>query len=89
TLASQSASTPPVDIVSGATVTVMVIGDSIIRSGKKVLQALGAPGAAEAAPTVTRSLDLSKTRVEAKDREDWATLVGDGSVRRLALTVGE
>ncbi|TWA70267.1 NosR/NirI family nitrous oxide reductase transcriptional regulator [Azospirillum brasilense] len=89
TLASQSASSPPVDIVSGATVTVMVIGDSIIRSGKKVLQALGAPGAAEAAPTVTRSLDLSKTGVEAKDREDWATLVGDGSVRRLTLTVGE
>ncbi|KAA0680708.1 NosR/NirI family protein [Roseomonas genomospecies 6] len=83
-LASQSASSPPVDIVSGATVTVMVIGDSIIRSGKKVLQALGAPGAAEAAPTVARSLDLSKTGIE-----DWTTLVGDGSVRRLSLTVGE
>ncbi len=83
TLASQSAATPPVDIVSGATVTVMVIGDSIIRSGKKVMQALGA-GGAEAAPTVTKSLDLSKTGVE-----DWATLVGDGSVRRLTLTVGE
>ena len=83
-LASQSASSPPVDIVSGATVTVMVIGDSIIRSGKKVLHALGAPGAAEAAPAVSRSLDLSKTGVE-----DWSTLVGDGSVRRLSLTVGE
>ena len=83
-LASQSAASPPVDIVSGATVTVMVIGDSIIRSGKKVLQALGAPGAAEAAPTVTRSLDLTKTGIE-----DWMTLVGDGSVRRLTLTVGE
>jgi len=82
-LASQSAASPPVDIVSGATVTVMVIGDSIIRSGKKVMQALGAAGA-EAAPTVIKSLDLSKTGVE-----DWATLVGDGSVRRLTLTVGE
>ncbi len=83
TLASQSVSSPPVDIVSGATVTVMVIGDSIIRSGKKVMQALGAAGA-EAAPTVIKSLDLSKTGVE-----DWETLVGDGSVRRLTLTVGE
>ena len=84
TLASQSAASPPVDIVSGATVTVMVIGDSIIRSGRKVMQALGAGGPAEAAPTVTRSLDLSKT-----ETEDWETLVGDGSVRRLTLTVGE
>lgn len=87
TLASQSAASPPVDIVSGATVTVMVIGDSIIRSGKKVMQALGAAGAVAGvgtAPTVTRSLDLSKTGVE-----DWETLVGDGSVRRLTLTVGE
>ncbi len=83
-LASQSAATPPVDIVSGATVTVMVIGDSIIRSGKKVMQALGAGGTAAAAPTVTKSIDPSKTAVE-----DWATLVGDGSVRRLTLTVGE
>ncbi|WP_209770917.1 4Fe-4S binding protein [Azospirillum rugosum] len=84
-LASQSAATPPVDIVSGATVTVMVIGDSIIRSGKKVMQALGAGGAAAAAvPAVTKSIDMSKTAVE-----DWATLVGDGSVRRLTLTVGE
>ena len=83
TLASQSAASPPVDIVSGATVTVMVIGDSIIRSGKKVMQALGA-ATADAAPTVTKSLDLSKTGVE-----DWETLVGDGSVRRLTLTVGD
>ncbi|PWC39958.1 NosR/NirI family protein [Azospirillum sp. TSO35-2] len=83
-LASQSAASPPVDIVSGATVTVMVIGDSIIRSGKKVMQALGSSAAAEAAPTVSKSINLSKTGVE-----DWATLIGDGSVRRLTLTVGE
>ncbi len=83
-LARQDASTPPVDIVSGATVTVMVIGDSIVRSGRKVMQALGKEGAATAAPTVVKRVDLSKT-----GSEDWATLVGDGSVRRLTLTVGE
>ncbi|MFP5517059.1 MAG: 4Fe-4S binding protein [Alphaproteobacteria bacterium] len=82
-LATQSAASPPVDIVSGATVTVMVIGDSIIRSGKKVMQSLG-KAAADAAPTVTKTIDLSKGAVE-----DWATLIGDGSVRRLTLTVGE
>ena len=83
TLATQSAASPPVDIVSGATVTVMVIGDSIIRSGKKVMQSLGKAGA-DAAPAVTKTIDLSKDAVE-----DWATLIGDGSVRRLTLTVGE
>jgi NosR/NirI family nitrous oxide reductase transcriptional regulator len=82
-LASQSAASPPVDIVSGATVTVMVIGDSIIRSGKKVMQSLG-QGGTDAEPVVTKTIDLSKTGVE-----DWATLIGDGSVRRLTLTVGE
>jgi NosR/NirI family nitrous oxide reductase transcriptional regulator len=83
-LASQSSSSPPVDIVSGATVTVMVIGDSIVRSGRKVAQALGLAGAA--APTAQSRRVLDPTQ---GDIEDWATLVGDGSVRRLALTVGE
>ncbi|MGA1858910.1 4Fe-4S binding protein [Azospirillum sp. 11R-A] len=83
TLATQSAASPPVDIVSGATVTVMVIGDSIIRSGKKVMQSLGKAGP-DSAPTIVKSVDLSKTAVE-----DWTTLIGDGSVRRLTLTVGE
>ncbi|PGH57349.1 4Fe-4S binding protein [Azospirillum palustre] len=82
-LATQSAASPPVDIVSGATVTVMVIGDSIIRSGKKVMQSLGKAGP-DTAPTIVKSVDLSKMAVE-----DWTTLVGDGSVRRLTLTVGE
>ncbi|MBP2229487.1 NosR/NirI family nitrous oxide reductase transcriptional regulator [Azospirillum agricola] len=83
-LARQNVSSPPVDIVSGATVTVMVIGDSIIRSGKKVMQALGKGGAEAATPAVVRGIDPSRTGTE-----DWATLVGDGSVRRLTLTVGE
>ncbi|HYG91446.1 MAG TPA: 4Fe-4S binding protein [Azospirillum sp.] len=83
-LASQSAAAPPVDIVSGATVTVMVIGDTIIRSGKKVMQALGHGGAVEAAPAAAREIDSSRSEVV-----DWGTLVGDGSVRRLTLTVGE
>jgi NosR/NirI family nitrous oxide reductase transcriptional regulator len=75
---------PPVDIVSGATVTVMVIGDSITRSAIRVARARALGGAqptiASAAP-VTRTLDLSSSTVES-----WETLVGDGSVRRLHLT---
>lgn len=75
------------DIVSGATVTVLVIGDSIIRSAIKVVEerALGGPAAAgKAAPPESVSVDLDKSEVE-----DWQTLLGDGSVRRLHLSVGD
>lgn len=74
---------PPVDIVSGATVTVMVIGDSLLRSGRKLSQALtGAKEAAAAAPA--RRINEARRDIAA-----WETLVGDGSVRRLVLTVGD
>ncbi len=78
---------PQVDIVSGATVTVLVMGDSVVRSSVRLIRSgrLGGETVAEAAaPTEIRSVDMTKT--EAKD---WATLTGDGSVRVLRLTVGE
>ena len=80
-----SGSRPPVDIVSGATVTVTVIAESIIRSAIRVARTerLGGAGAAAAA-SPQRELDPS-----AVAPEDWAGLVADGSVRRLHLTVGE
>lgn len=79
---------PQVDIVSGATVTVLVMGDSVVRSAVRLIRSgrLGtAPGEAQAvAAAEIRELDLSKSEVR-----DWQTLVGDGSVRSLRLTVGE
>jgi NosR/NirI family transcriptional regulator, nitrous oxide reductase regulator len=78
-------SSPPVDIVSGATVTMMVIGDSIVRSAVQIARSRGLTGAAPAGTaTITRSIDPSKTATE-----DWPALVGDGSVRRLHLSVAE
>lgn len=80
---------PQVDIVSGATVTVLVMGDSVVRSAVRLIRsgrlgaAQGAPAAA-AAPPAVKTLDLSKSEVR-----DWQTLLGDGSVRRLSITVGE
>jgi NosR/NirI family nitrous oxide reductase transcriptional regulator len=73
------------DIVSGATVTVLVIGDSIVRSALKMVQAKGQGGAAAAAsaPEVV-TIDTTKTGIE-----DWQTLVGDGSVRRLHLSIAD
>jgi NosR/NirI family nitrous oxide reductase transcriptional regulator len=78
---------PQVDIVSGATVTVLVMSDSIVRSAVSLIRSgrLGENGAAvaAAAPDIRR-LDLSEDQVS-----DWQTLLGDGSIRSLHLTVGE
>ncbi|MDP1730486.1 MAG: 4Fe-4S binding protein [Devosia sp.] len=79
---------PQVDIVSGATVTVLVMGDSIVRSAVQLIRSnrLGGDVVAGAAPPVTeeKQLDLARTEIR-----DWETLVGDGSVRSLRLVVGE
>ena len=44
-----------VDIVSGATVTIMVIDDSIVRAGLKVARALGLGGMATCEPKRRRA----------------------------------
>jgi NosR/NirI family nitrous oxide reductase transcriptional regulator len=80
---------PQVDIVSGATVTVLVMGDSVVRSAVKLIRAgrLGGTEAADAggAPTLpSRAVDPDVSEIL-----DWNTLVGDGSVRSLRMTVGE
>jgi NosR/NirI family nitrous oxide reductase transcriptional regulator len=74
------------DIISGATVTIMVIDDSIVRSGLKVARALGLGGLKqEIADTGPRMvLDTAK-----RDIQDWMTMTGDGSVRRLSLDVAQ
>ena len=76
---------PEVDIVSGATVTVAVIADSMIRSAIRVARTVkvgGVSAAAAAAPA--REIDPAHSAPE-----DWTGMLGDGSVRRLSLSVGE
>ncbi len=75
-----------IDIISGATVTVMVIDDSIVRAGLKVARALGLGGLAVAAPDSGPKFQLNPEAVAAPD---WMTLEGDGTLRRLALDVGQ
>jgi NosR/NirI family nitrous oxide reductase transcriptional regulator len=79
---------PQVDIVSGATVTVLVMGDSIVRSATKLIKSgrLGSQGnaIAGAAPQASKAIDPGKSEIR-----DWQSLVGDGSVRRLILTVAD
>ncbi|WBX82839.1 NosR/NirI family protein [Sphingosinicella microcystinivorans] len=79
---------PQVDIVSGATVTVLVIGDSVVRSAVRLIRSgrLGGVTSAEAAPALAErpKLDLSK-----RELRSWEELIGDGSIRSLQMTVGE
>ena len=83
-----AAPAPQVDIVSGATVTVLVIGDSIVRSATKLIKSgrLGAQdnAAASAAPLASKAIDPGKSEIR-----DWQGLVGDGSIRRLILSVAD
>lgn len=75
-----------VDIISGATVTVMVIDDSIVRSGLKVARVLGLgglkPDAAASGPQVELNPDAAIPT-------GWTAMEGDGTLRRLSLDVGQ
>jgi NosR/NirI family transcriptional regulator, nitrous oxide reductase regulator len=87
-VASGAAPAPQVDIVSGATVTVLVIGDSIVRSATKLIRSgrIGAQGnaAASTAPQALKTIDPAKSEIR-----DWQSLVGDGSIRRLLVSVAD
>jgi len=74
-----------VDAVSGATVTVLVIDDSITRSATKVARSRqdGATAAGSQAPS-QRTVDTAQTGTR-----DWAALLAEGAVARLQLTVAD
>lgn len=85
--ASAEGSGHDLDIVSGATVTIMIIDDSIVRAGLKVARALGLGGleAIIAADGPKRSLITDAEHAE----QNWITLTGNGSVRSLNLDIGQ
>lgn len=77
------------NIVSGATVTIMIIDDSIVRAGLKVARALGLGGlkAELAASGPTR--EFAAFPDGKIPTSDWQTLDGDGSIRSLRLDIGQ
>lgn len=82
-LASKKERDLPYDALSGATVTVRVIDDSIIRSATKIARWYGLGGLTPEAPRDSGPLmqiDMSHNQVQ-----DWIALVGNGSVKRLKL----
>ncbi|SPH18181.1 Putative electron transport protein YccM [Defluviimonas aquaemixtae] len=74
------------DIISGATVTVMVIDDSIVRSGLKVARALGLGGLS---PETVPAGPAYEIDPKAEAAGEWMALEGDGTLRRLSLDVGQ
>lgn len=75
-----------VDAISGATVTIMVMDDTILRSSIKVARANGLgglkPERIETGPQFVINQNLDKVK-------DWISLISDGSVRRLKITLAE
>jgi NosR/NirI family nitrous oxide reductase transcriptional regulator len=75
-----------IDIVTGATVTVMVMDDNILRSAIKVARIYGLSGL-EAEQKQTGP--VASVNTEINNIEDWQTLVDEGSVHSLKITVGQ
>ena len=73
-----------IDIVTGATVTVMVMDDTILLSAIKVARLYGLSGLrAErklTGPVASVNQDINQV-------EDWLGLISDGSVRRLKISL--
>ncbi|MDO7898774.1 transcriptional regulator NosR [Pseudomonas citrulli] len=73
-----------VDAIAGATVTAMVVNEVIMRAAHDVALALGlVKGDAGLAVAPAR------VREDRFEPADWATLTGNGAVRRLHLTRGQ
>lgn len=73
-----------VDAITGATVTVIVINRTIMRSAHKVAVSRGIikPSAREIQPPATVRMDVF-------DESDWIYLTGNGAVRRMLLSVND
>ncbi len=75
---------PDYDIVSGATVTVMVMGDSLMRSALRAYRQITGETAQTQEAREQRVVDG-----EAGEVTDWQTLLGNGAIRRMHLHTGE
>lgn len=75
-----------IDIVTGATVTVMVMDDNILRSAIKVARSYGLAGLK---PEQKKSGPIASINSDIDNTEDWESLVREGSVSRLKLTLSQ
>ena len=73
-----------IDSISGATVTVMVVNEAVMRSAKRIARLLGIAGMSDEATVLPATVKTDEFTVA-----DWTQLTGDGSIRRLQLTYGD
>jgi len=85
--AAQKKSQQQVDAIAGATVTAIVINDSVSRAALKVAHAYGLAGFTSAGNAAAAA--VKTVAAVPFQQSDWKTLLGDGSVRRLHLLNSE
>jgi NosR/NirI family nitrous oxide reductase transcriptional regulator len=86
-IASGAERPPQVDIVSGATVTVLVMADSVVRSAVRLVRSGRLSGVQP--DVVATAGEMRQVDTERSEIRGWEDLVGDGSVRRLSLSIGD
>ena len=69
-----------IDAITGATVTVLVVNNTIMKASRKVAQKLGILSA-----SVGTVHQAAIVKAEVFSAADWLTLTGDGSIRHLHL----
>ncbi|MCK5263849.1 MAG: regulatory protein NosR, partial [Gammaproteobacteria bacterium] len=75
-----------VDIVSGATVTIMVMDDTILRAAIKVARSYGLAGLS---PKIKKSGPVASINTSIETVQDWQTLVDEGSVHSLKISLAQ
>jgi len=75
-----------IDIVTGATVTVMVMDDTILRTAIKVARTYKLSGLT---PERKKTGPIASVNAEVNMVSSWADLVADGSVQSLKISLGE
>lgn len=73
-----------IDSISGATVTVMVVNEVVMRSARKVASLLNIGGITDKVTKQAASINE-----DVFNEADWPQLTGDGSIRRLQLSYGD
>lgn len=81
---SDNADVKSIDSISGATVTVMVVNQVVMRAAKKIARLLGIAGMTKEGLVLPATI-----RPNVFNKAGWQQLTGDGSIRHLQLNYGE
>ena len=86
------AGSTPSEIVTGATVTVVVIGDSIVRSARIITAEMKKNGGTSTSTSATTAAQTRPHRLLNMDKQDvlsWDELLKQNAVQKLHISIGE